>query len=151
MRGTNGSVFSKTIIITVILGVMFAFGMPAFLKTLSSSNDSPFDSYVYNVNYRTRVKLIYNYASDQLLNGQHVNADQLREELNKQDDWAEVLNVKDATVNYTYLKVSDDLNKKTFTIHEVKYTLEVEGTTQDVVYKPNKTILVGNVIKLSTF
>ena len=143
MRGTNGSVFSKTIIITVILGVMFAFGMPAFLKTLSSSGDSQFDAYIHSVNYRTRVKLIYHYASNQLESGQHVNANELRDELNHQDDWAKFLNVSDASVNYTYLKVSDDLNKKTFTINEVKYTLEVGGKVQEVDYKPNETTSIN--------
>ena len=143
MRGTNGSVFSKTIIITVILGVMFAFGMPAFLKTLSSSGDSQFDAYIHSVNYRTRVKLIYHYASNQLESGKHVNADQLRDDLNKQDDWAKFLNVSDASVNYTYLKVSDDLNNKTFTINEVKYTLEVGGKVQEVDYKPNETTSIN--------
>lgn len=142
MKGTRGSVFSKTIIITVLLGALFAFGMPAFLKSVSSSGDSQFDAYIHSVNYHTRVKLIYHYASEQLMSGQHVNADQLRNDLNQQDDWAKFLNVDDAAVNYTYLKVSDDLSKKTFTINEVKYTLEVEGQTQDVVYKPNKTISV---------
>lgn len=143
MRGTNGSVFSKTIIITVILGVMFAFGMPAFLKTLSSSGDSQFDAYIHSVNYRTRVKLIYHYASNQLESGQHVNADQLRDDLNKQNDWAKFLNVSDASVNYTYLKVSDDLNNKTFTINEVKYTLEVGGKVQEVDYKFNETTSIN--------
>lgn len=143
MKETKGSVFGKTLIITVILGALFAFGMPAFLKSLSSSGDGQFDSYIYSVNYRTRVKLIYHYASDQLLSGQHVNADQLREELNKQNDWAKALNVKKASVNYMYLKVSDDLDKKTFTIHEVKYTLVVEGKVQEVDYKPNKTMSIN--------
>ena len=65
--------------------------MPAFLKTLSSSGDSQNDAYIYSVNYRTRVKLIYHYASNQLESEQHVNANELRDELNHQDDQANFL------------------------------------------------------------
>lgn len=142
MKGTQGSVFGKTIIITVLLGALFAFGMPAFLKSVSSSGDSQFDAYVHSVNYRTKVKLIYHYASDQLESGQHVDANAIREELNKQNDWATFLHVSEATVNYSYIKLSDDLSKKTFTINEVKYTLEVEGKSQEIEYKPNETVSI---------